>query len=257
MFRPALLGAPILLIVLLVHGSDPTASPATTTTTTIALPKVSPVAAFTLPAPPATDPPTTTTVAPTTTTEPPTTAPPETAAPETAPPTEAPAPVATAPKPRRTTTTAHEAPPTDPPDTEAPTTAPRPDPVAVPGDASAVIGLTNQQRAAAGLGPLAANGALHAAAQRESNDMAAQTKMSHTGSDGSTVATRVTAAGYSWHAVGENIAVGYGSAAGVVTGWMNSAGHRANILNGVYTDIGVAVATGADGNKYWTMVLGA
>ena len=42
-----------------------------------------------------------------------------------------------------------------------------------------------------------------------------------------------------------------------MTGWMNSAGHRANILNGAFQDVGVAVATGADGVKYWTMVLGA
>jgi uncharacterized protein YkwD len=256
MIRPALLGAPVLLIVLLVRGADPSASPPVPATTTVEAPRVSPVSEFTLPAAPPTDPPTTTTVAPTTTTEPPPTAPPETAAPETTPPTEVPAP--TAPKPRRTTTTREQAPPTDPPDTEAPPpTAPKPDPVAIPGDASAVISLTNQQRAAAGLGPLAANGALHAAAQRESNDMATHMRMSHTGSDGSTVATRVTAAGYAWHTVGENIGVGYATASGVVAGWMNSAGHRANILNGAYADIGVAVATGADGKKYWTMVLAA
>ncbi|MDQ1424877.1 MAG: hypothetical protein QOD72_2375, partial [Acidimicrobiaceae bacterium] len=178
------------------------------------------------------------------------------------------APATAAPKTRRSTTTAGEPPATqpgatdppatDPPATDPPATdPPAPKPVAVPGDASAVIGLTNAERAAAGLGALNANSALHAAAQRESNDMAAHTTMSHTGSDGSTVGTRASAAGYSWSTLGENIAVGYTSASGVVTGWMNSAGHRANILNGAFRDIGVAVATGADGKKYWTMVLGA
>jgi uncharacterized protein YkwD len=256
MLRTSLLGAPVLVVVLLLHGSAPSSS---LPNTTALAPTASPVMAFTLPAPPATDlptttvPPTTTTEAPTTTTEPPTTAPPETAAPETSPPTEA---TTAAPKPRRTTTSSEAPPATDPPGTEPPATAP-PNPVATPGDASAVIGLANQQRAAAGLGPLTANGALHTAAQRESNDMAAHTTMSHTGSDGSTVATRATAAGYAWHALGENIAAGYGSASGVMAGWMASAGHRANILNGTFKDIGVAVATGADGNKYWTMVLGA
>jgi uncharacterized protein YkwD len=284
--RPALWGAPVLVAVMVVQGCRSESAAPVPSTSTVAL--SSAAQTFTLPAPPVTDPPSTTTVAPTTTeppappTEPPETAPPETAAPETSPPTETPQKTAAS-RSRRTTTSAADAseatppgtdppgtprgtdppatdpPATDPPATDPPATDPpaRAAPIAMPGDASAVIGLTNQERTAAGLGPVAANGALHAAAQRESNDMAAHTTMSHTGSDGSTVATRATAAGYSWHTIGENIAVGYTSASGVMSGWMNSAGHRANILNGAFEDIGVAVATGADGRKYWTMVLGA
>jgi uncharacterized protein YkwD len=124
-------------------------------------------------------------------------------------------------------------------------------------EAGAVIALANQERAAAGLAPVGANAALVTAAKRESDDMAAHTTMSHSGSDGSTVATRATQAGYSWHAIGENIAVGYTSGAAVMAGWMASPGHRANILNAAYRDIGVAIATGPDGKTYWTMVLGA
>lgn len=265
MVRSILLGAPVVVIVLLLRGSDPTALSVAPTTVVA---RVAAVEAFVMPAPPPTTtttttvPPTTTTAPPPPPTEAPTTAPPETAPPDTSPPaTEAPAAPAP-PKPKKTTTTAEAPPATDPPDTAPPDTAPPdtsppPPPVAIPGDASAVISLTNQERAAAGLAPLNANSALHAAAQRESNDMAANTTMSHTGSDGSTVATRASAAGYSWHAIGENLAVGYTSASGVMAGWMNSAGHRANILNAVYQDIGVAVATGPDGKKYWTMVVGA
>jgi uncharacterized protein YkwD len=119
-----------------------------------------------------------------------------------------------------------------------------------------VIALTNQQRAAAGLGALSTDGRLTAAAQRSSNDQAAHETMSHTGSDGSTVATRATAAGYHWHIIGENVAVGYESATSVMTGWMNSAGHRANILNPQFKNIGVSVTAAADGTLFWTMVLG-
>ncbi len=79
--------------------------------------------------------------------------------------------------------------------------------------------------------------------------------MGHTGSDGSNAGDRIRANGGSFGTWGENVAAGYGSAAGVVDGWMNSAGHRANILNPAFTRIGVAIATSADGTPYWTMVL--
>ena len=80
-------------------------------------------------------------------------------------------------------------------------------------------------------------------------------QMTHTGSDGSDAGTRIGRAGYSAGTWGENVAAGYGSASSVVDGWMNSSGHRANILNGAFTQIGVAVAYSADGTAYWTMVL--
>lgn len=82
-------------------------------------------------------------------------------------------------------------------------------------------------------------------------------QMTHTGSDGSDAGTRISRAGYAAGTWGENVAAGFGSADSVVEGWMNSSGHRANILNGAYTQIGVAVAYSADGTPYWTMVLAA
>jgi uncharacterized protein YkwD len=79
--------------------------------------------------------------------------------------------------------------------------------------------------------------------------------MTHTGSDGSNAGTRIARAGFAAGAWGENVAAGYGSAASVVTGWMGSTGHRENILNGAFTQIGVGYALGSDGTPYWTMVL--
>ena len=58
--------------------------------------------------------------------------------------------------------------------------------------------------------------------------------------------------GYAWRAWAENIAAGQPDAASVVQGWMSSAGHRTNILNPGYTDIGVGLAYSASGVPYWT-----
>ena len=79
--------------------------------------------------------------------------------------------------------------------------------------------------------------------------------MGHTGSDGSSAGDRIQANGGSFSTWGENVAAGYRNASDVVDGWMNSPGHRANILNPGFTRIGVAVATSADDTPYWTMVL--
>lgn len=80
--------------------------------------------------------------------------------------------------------------------------------------------------------------------------------MSHTGSDGSTLAVRVDRVGYGWRSVAENVAAGYPDAAGVMAGWMASDGHRGNILS-ANVDLGVGLAYGADGRPYWTQVFAA
>jgi uncharacterized protein YkwD len=149
-------------------------------------------------------------------------------------------------------------PPAPAPATPAPAPAtPAPVPAQLPATISAeAIELTNQERAAAGLPPLGAHGALNQAAAVHSADQAAHNRMSHTGSDGSDGGQRITAAGYSGSTWGENVAGGFGSASSVVAAWMNSPGHRANILNPAFTDIGVAWAAAADGTVYWTMALG-
>lgn len=126
----------------------------------------------------------------------------------------------------------------------------------VDGDAeSAVLALVNKERAAAGCGPLATNAKLSAAARTYSDTMARSGVMSHTGPDGSTMTSRVEAAGYQWSRLGENIARGQSDADAVMNAWMNSSGHRANILNCDFREIGIGVHKG-DGGPWWTQDFG-
>ncbi|WP_244312629.1 CAP domain-containing protein [Microbispora hainanensis] len=117
-----------------------------------------------------------------------------------------------------------------------------------------VVRLTNVERAKAGCGPLKHDARLRAAAYAHSADMSAKNYFDHTSKDGRSFADRITAAGYTWRAAAENIAKGYGTAQAVVQGWMNSPGHRQNILNCNYTDIGVGYV--AAGGPYWTQDFG-
>lgn len=115
-----------------------------------------------------------------------------------------------------------------------------------------VVTIVNQERAKAGCKALTVNAKLNLAAQRHSQDQADHQKMDHTGSDGSQPWDRVKAAGYSYRMVGENVAWNYQTPAAVMEGWMNSEGHRKNILNCSYTQIGVGVAR--SNGPYWTQV---
>ena len=103
---------------------------------------------------------------------------------------------------------------------------------------------------------LSINGSLTSAAQAHANDQAARDTMSHTGSDGSNAGTRIQRTGYPVRNWGENVAAGYSTPDAVVAAWMASPGHRANIVSGSFTQIGVAVAYAADGTAYWAMELG-
>ncbi|MEB3360167.1 MAG: CAP domain-containing protein [Synechococcales bacterium] len=125
-----------------------------------------------------------------------------------------------------------------------------------------VLQLTNQFRAENGVPPLALNTLLNSAAQNHSQNMAQQDFFSHTGADGSSLANRVTAVGYEYQSVGENIAAGQSIPQSVVEAWINSPGHRANLLNSNYTEIGIGYEFLANdtGNvnyrHYWTQVFG-
>jgi uncharacterized protein YkwD len=125
--------------------------------------------------------------------------------------------------------------------------------------AAQVLTLVNQQRAANGLPALNRDSALDSAAYQHSNDMATSNTFSHTGSDGSTPGQRINAAGYYWYTCGENIAAGQSSAQAVMDAWMNSSGHRANILSPDFKDIGIAVVyrAGSAYGYYWTQDFGA
>jgi uncharacterized protein YkwD len=107
---------------------------------------------------------------------------------------------------------------------------------------AAVLVLVNQERAKANCGPLSADARLTAAARAHSADMAGRGYFAHDTPDGVGVGTRVTGAGYRWSAVGENIAQGQQTPAAVMQAWMNSPGHRANILNCRFSNIGIGLA---------------
>ncbi|MGW3940181.1 CAP domain-containing protein [Streptomyces phaeochromogenes] len=123
--------------------------------------------------------------------------------------------------------------------------------------AAEVVALTNTERAAAGLRPLAVDPLLTNAAQAHSADMVARAFYSHTSPDGSEPWHRASAAGSTRRTIGENIACGQRSAAEVVQGWMDSPGHRANILKPAFTHIGVGFAGGGSAGTYWTQLFGA
>jgi uncharacterized protein YkwD len=81
--------------------------------------------------------------------------------------------------------------------------------------------------------------------------------MSHTGSNGSDMGSRVQDTGYQYSTAGENVAAGYPDAEAVMAGWMGSDGHRENILNPSFEHLGVGYSVGDDGNAYWTQNFGA
>ncbi|MFE9613939.1 CAP domain-containing protein [Streptomyces sp. NPDC006012] len=120
-----------------------------------------------------------------------------------------------------------------------------------------VVELTNRERRRARLAPLSPDPLLTAAAQAHSADMVARDFYSHTSPEGSQPWDRAAAAGSRRRTIGENIACGQRSAAEVVTGWMNSPGHRANILKPDFTHIGVGFAGGGRTGTYWTQLFGA
>jgi uncharacterized protein YkwD len=119
-----------------------------------------------------------------------------------------------------------------------------------------VVTLTNNFRLANGCGALRIDGRLVTAARAHSTDMVTKNFFDHTGSNGSNFVQREAAAGYTTGASAENIAWGYRSAQDVVTGWINSPGHRANMLNCSSVAVGVGVAYKADGTPYWTQDFG-
>jgi uncharacterized protein YkwD len=123
------------------------------------------------------------------------------------------------------------------------------------GPVAEVLRLVNVERAKAGCNALTTDSRLAAAAQAHSADMAANNYFSHTGRNGSDVSDRVEAAGYRWSAVGENIAKGQPTPAAVMQAWMNSSGHRANILHCRYRNIGIGLAN-AGRSPVWTQDFG-
>jgi uncharacterized protein YkwD len=115
----------------------------------------------------------------------------------------------------------------------------------------------NFVRATAGAPRLRWCRSLARAARAHAADQASRNSMTHFGADGSTFAERAGRAGYlDWTAVAENVAAGYRDVAAVFHGWINSSGHRANILNAGYRHFGTGRAVGRDGTTYWVQTFG-
>lgn len=111
---------------------------------------------------------------------------------------------------------------------------------------SGLLQETNEERNAGGLANLKLNSTLNQAAQAKANDMAARNYWSHNTPEGNPPWVFFDAAGYEYKTAGENLAYGFDSSTEAVVGWMNSPGHKANIMNTGYVDVGFGIANAAD-----------
>lgn len=117
--------------------------------------------------------------------------------------------------------------------------------------ASEVVRLTNSARSQNGYAALVEDGALSEAAAVRAREIARS--FSHTRPSGASFSSALSESGVSYLRAGENIASGQKSASEVVNAWMNSPGHRANILNSSYSRIGSA-SVNIDGTLYWVQL---
>ncbi|WP_368491086.1 CAP domain-containing protein [Clostridium sp. BJN0013] len=121
-------------------------------------------------------------------------------------------------------------------------------------EANEVIRLVNVERSKNGLSPLNANAELSKVATAKAQDMIDNSYFSHTSPTYGSPFDMMKKFGISYTAAGENIAYGQKNAAEVMNSWMNSPGHRANILNSNFTEIGVGVAKDKNGTPYWVQM---
>jgi uncharacterized YkwD family protein len=117
-----------------------------------------------------------------------------------------------------------------------------------------VVNLVNAERAKAGLPALKNNTELSNVARLKSQDMIDKKYFSHTSPTYGSPFNMMKKFGIKYSTAGENIASGYSTAKAVVDGWMNSPGHRANILSKSFTEIGVGLAKSSNGTYYWTQM---
>ncbi len=120
-----------------------------------------------------------------------------------------------------------------------------------------VLRLVNLERSKANCRPVQADAQLALAARQHSADQAAKGYFDHTSQDGRTWSDRIEATSYQGRPGGENIAAGQPTPAAVMESWMNSPGHRANILNCSFKDLGVGMAKGGPYGIYWTQDFGS
>jgi uncharacterized protein YkwD len=122
-----------------------------------------------------------------------------------------------------------------------------------------VVYLVNVERAQHDLPPLRVNARLTADAQLQASQIAVTGMLDHVILSGPypTPRVRAEAAGYAWNALGENLALGFTDASSAVAAWMQSPGHRANILAGGYSETGVVLAPDASGRLIFVQTFGA
>ena len=118
-----------------------------------------------------------------------------------------------------------------------------------------VTSLANAARVEGGLEKLTSNGLLASAAQAKANDMLAKQYFSHNTPSGETPWTFIKAVGYSYVTAGENLAIDFSEAESVQSAWMNSPGHRANIMNKSFQEIGIGIAKGMYNGHQTTIVV--
>lgn len=117
-----------------------------------------------------------------------------------------------------------------------------------------VVELVNIERQKVGLPALTLDSAISNVARTKSKDMATNNYFAHQSPTYGSAGDMLTRFGIKWSAWGENIASGQRTPEAVVTAWMNSAGHRANILSANFSKIGVGYATNSNGTPYWTQM---
>lgn len=124
--------------------------------------------------------------------------------------------------------------------------------------AQEIVSYTNAARRRQGLPPLAPNSRLMRAAELHAQQMARSGTLSHDipGAPYPTPKDRLDAVGYNWRAYAENVSWNQRDARAAVDGWMTSTGHRENILNLEYTEIGAGLARSSKGEPYYVQVFG-
>ncbi len=122
-----------------------------------------------------------------------------------------------------------------------------------------MLARVNAERKKAGVPPLKSNSRLDVAAQHHAADMLSRAYFAHQSPEGKTVRERAAAAGYDWRSIGENIAEGQLTVSEVMDTWMHSPGHRRNILDPGFRELGVGLALGRSGDVYqmeWAQTFG-
>ena len=117
-----------------------------------------------------------------------------------------------------------------------------------------VLDLVNAERSKRGIAPLTLDSNLSSVATKKSQDMINKNYFDHTSPTYGSPFNMMNQFGISYRSAGENIAKGQRTPQDVVTAWMNSEGHRKNILNSSYTNLGVGVAKDSNGTIYWTQM---